>query len=205
MYHGSGYGGAGMPRTVSVGAQDFEELLMKNNFYVDKTHFIREWWESDDSVTLITRPRRFGKTLNMNMLERFFSVEYRGQRQIFEHLGIWKEQKYRELQGTFPVIFLSFAGVKANNFAEAKEQIFQVITNVYSQNEYVRDSEMMGERDKEFFDRIGKDMSNSEAATALQRLSNYLYRYFGKKTIILLDEYDTPLQEAYMGDRKSVV
>ncbi len=188
-----------MPRTVSVGAQDFEELLMKNNFYVDKTHFIREWWESDDSVTLITRPRRFGKTLNMNMLERFFSVKYRGQRQIFEHLGIWKEQKYRELQGTFPVIFLSFAGVKANNFAEAKEQIFQVITNVYSQNEYVRDSEMMGERDKEFFDRIGKDMSNSEAATALQRLSNYLYRYFGKKTIILLDEYDTPLQEAYMG------
>ena len=188
-----------MPRTVSVGAQDFEELLMKNNFYVDKTDFIREWWESDDSVTLITRPRRFGKTLNMNMLERFFSVKYRGQRQIFEHLGIWKEQKYRELQGTFPVIFLSFAGVKANNFAEAKEQIFQVITNVYSQNEYVRDSEMMGERDKEFFDRIGKDMSNSEAATALQRLSNYLYRYFGKKTIILLDEYDTPLQEAYMG------
>ena len=96
-----------MARTVSIGTQDFETLISRNNFYVDKTHFIKEWWESDDSVTLIARPRRFGKTLNMNMLERFFSVEYKGQGQIFEHLQIWKEQKYRELQGTFPVIFLS--------------------------------------------------------------------------------------------------
>lgn len=88
-----------MARTVSIGNQDFESLRVKNCFYVDKTGFIREWWESEDVVTLIARPRRFGKTLNMNMLEKFFSVEYAGRSDLFEGLDIWKEEKYRRLQG----------------------------------------------------------------------------------------------------------
>lgn len=104
-----------MARTVSIGAQDFEELISENCFYIDKTLFIKEWWENKDKVTLITRPRRFGKTLNMNMLERFWSVKYQDQGEIFKDLNIWKEKKYRELQGTYPVIFLSFAGIKENN------------------------------------------------------------------------------------------
>ena len=88
-----------MARTVSIGNQDFESLRVKNCFYVDKTGFIREWWESEDVVTLIARPRRFGKTLNMNMLEKFFSVEYAGRSDLFEGLDIWKEEKYRRPQG----------------------------------------------------------------------------------------------------------
>lgn len=88
-----------MALTVSIGNQDFESLRVKNCFYVDKTGFIREWWESEDVVTLIARPRRFGKTLNMNMLEKFFSVEYAGRSDLFEGLDIWKEEKYRRLQG----------------------------------------------------------------------------------------------------------
>ncbi len=193
-----------MARTVSIGAQDFEELISKNCFYIDKTLFIKEWWESEDKVTLITRPRRFGKTLNMNMLERFFSLDHKGQGEVFEGLRIWKEKspngdyRYRELQGTYPVIFLSFAGVKADNYEDAREQIFQIITNLYSRHEYLRDSEKLGRKDKEFFDRIGRDMSNSDASMAIHQLTEYLCRYYGRKVIILLDEYDTPLQEAYV-------
>lgn len=187
-----------MARTVSIGTQDFEGLIIRNNFYVDKTRFIREWWESDDKVTLITRPRRFGKTLNMNMLERFFSVEYERKGEVFEGLDIWKEEKYRKLQGTYPVVFLSFSDVKADNYVDAREQIFQIITDLYIANEKLRDSGKLGGKDIKFFDRVGTEMSNSEAFVALRRLSDYLYRYYGKKAIILLDEYDTPLQEAYV-------
>ncbi len=188
-----------MARTVSIGAQDFGALISNHCFYVDKTLFIKEWWESTDIVTLITRPRRFGKTLNMSMLDRFFSIKYQGQDEIFHGLNIWKEEKFRKLQGTYPVIFLSFAGVKADNYEDAREQIFLIITNLYSQNEYVMNCEKLGDKEKRFFDHIDWDMSNSEAAMALHQLTYYMYQYHGQKAIILLDEYDTPLQEAYVG------
>ena len=84
-----------MERTVAIGIQDFEQLITNDYFYIDKTDFIREWWGSGDSVTLIARPRRFGKTLNMSMLEKFFSVEYANRGDLFEGLNIWKEEKYR--------------------------------------------------------------------------------------------------------------
>lgn len=187
-----------MARTVSIGAQDFEELISGNNFYIDKTYFIKEWWENNDIVTLLTRPRRFGKTLNMSMLECFFSLKYAGRGDLFENLAIWREEKYRELQGTYPVISLTFAGVKANNYPDAREQMFQIITDLYAKNEYLRDSGKLGQKDKDFFDRVGRDMSNSDASKALHQLSDYMHRYYGKKVIILLDEYDTPMQEAYV-------
>ena len=187
-----------MARVVSIGTQDFETLITRNNFYVDKTSFIKEWWESDDQVTLITRPRRFGKTLNMSMLECFFSVKYAGKGGIFENLHIWKEEKYRALQGTYPVIFLSFAGIKADNFTETREQIFQVLEDLYISHSFIKRSGILEEREIKYFDRIGMDMGNSDAVVAIQRLTSYLYRYYGKKVIILLDEYDTPMQEAYV-------
>lgn len=187
-----------MARVVSIGAQDFGELIKENCFYVDKTFFIKEWWESKDKVTLITRPRRFGKTLNMSMLERFFNVKYKGKGNVFEKLEIWKEEKYKKLQGTYPVIFLSFAGVKADNFTEAREQIFQILEDLYVSYSFLKKSGVLEDREIKYFDRVGIDMGNSDAAVAIQRLSSYLYRYYGKKVIILLDEYDTPMQEAYV-------
>lgn len=186
-----------MARTIGIGIQNFEKILINDYFYVDKTHFIKEWRESGDEVTLITRPRRFGKTLTMSMLERFFSVKYKVQGEIFDGLKIWNEEKYRKLQGTYPVIFLSFAGVKADNFMDAKEQIFQIITNVYSDYEYLGIFEGLSEKDRKFSDKVGYDMNNSVAAMALHELTVCLYRYYGERVIILLDEYDTPLQEAY--------
>ena len=187
-----------MARTVAVGVQDFEKIVSNGYFYIDKTNFIKEWWESADEVTLITRPRRFGKTLNMNMLERFWSIKYKGQGKIFENLFIWGEEKFQKLQGTYPVISLSFAGVKEDNYPGAKSQINQIITNLYSEYEFLRDCGKLGEKDKAFFDRIGHGMENSDAAMSLNRLSEYLFRYYGKKVIILLDEYDTPMQDAYV-------
>ena len=120
-----------MAKVISIGNQSFESMRERDNFYVDKTSFIKEWWENEDIVTLITRPRRFGKTLNMNMLECFFSNKYKDRGDLFEGLDIWKEEKYRKLQGTYPVIFLSFAGIKGNTFEMSKKQIGDKIVELY--------------------------------------------------------------------------
>lgn len=187
-----------MGRTVAIGIQSFEQIIENDVFYVDKTNFIREWWESKDSVTLIARPRRFGKTLNMSMLEQFFSLEYADRGDLFEGLSIWEDAKYRKLQGAYPVISLSFARVKETNYASAKEKICEILTNLYSHYSFLRDSEALTDKDREYFDRVSSKMKDSDATSALYQLSGFLYRYYGKKVIILLDEYDTPIQEAYV-------
>ena len=124
-------------RKVSIGKQDYESLIKSGCFYVDKTYFIKEWWESQDDVTLITRPRRFGKTLNMSMLECFFSNKYAGRSDLFEGLSIWDDEKYRQLQGTYPVIFISFAGVKQNNYLDTVKKIKKCIVELYNKYDYI--------------------------------------------------------------------
>lgn len=188
-----------MAGNVAIGVQSFAELREGKYFYIDKTAFIKEWWECGDSATLITRPRRFGKTLNMSMLEQFFSIEYAGRGELFEGLSIWQEEKYRTLQGTYPVISLSFASIKETNYITTREKICQVLTNLYVKYSYVRDSDVLTDTDRAFFNRIlSENMRDSDATMALYQLSDYLTRYYGKKVIILLDEYDTPMQEAYI-------
>ena len=188
-----------MARGVAIGIQSFEELRKGKYFYVDKTDFIKEWWDCGDSVTLITRPRRFGKTLNMSMLEQFFSINYNGRSELFEGLSIWQDEKYRQIQGTYPVISLSLAGVKETNYKTAREKICQILTNLYIKHSYLRDSDVLTDADRLFFDRIlALEMRDSDATSAIYQLSDFLYRYYGKKVIILLDEYDTPMQEAYV-------
>ncbi len=187
-----------MARTVSIGRQDFEKIRVNNNFYVDKTNFIKEWWEAEDDVTLITRPRRFGKTLNMSMLEKFFSVEYADRGDLFEGLSVWQEEKYRSLQGTYPVISLSFAKVKQTSYESARKMIGQIIANLYNQYDYLLDSDKLNEREKEFCRKISDDMEDHIAIDSLSELSHYLMKHYGRKVIILLDEYDTPMQEAYV-------
>ncbi|MEZ3435935.1 MAG: ATP-binding protein [Lachnospiraceae bacterium] len=187
-----------MARTVGIGIQDFEKLIMENAFYVDKTLFVKEWWESKDDVTLITRPRRFGKTLTMDMVEKFFSVKYADRGDLFEGLAIWQEEKYRRLQGTFPVIFLSFASVKETGFINARKKICQIITNLYNKSDFVLDTNLLNENEKAMYRKVSADMEDYIASDSLKNLSDYLMRYYGKKVIILLDEYDTPMQEAYL-------
>ena len=188
-----------MARTIGIGIQKFETIRESNCFYIDKTSFIKEWWERNDSTTLITRPRRFGKTMNMSMLEAFFSVEYAGRGDLFEGLSIWKEEKYRDLQGTYPVISLSFAGIKETDYETTREKIQDVLRALYIKYSFLKNSDVLKDADRTFFDQVLEtEMKGSVATLALHHLSDYLYRYYGKKTIILLDEYDTPMQEAYV-------
>ena len=187
-----------MARTVGIGHQDFETVRMKNTFYIDKTSLIREWWENEDAVTLIARPRRFGKTLNMSMLEKFFSVEYAGRSELFEGLDVWKDEKYRELQGKYPVIFISFASVKENTFEQARESIYRILIDVHNKNQFLLKSGLLEEEEKRYFMNISTDMSETDATISLHKMSDFLSRYYKQKVIILLDEYDTPMQEAYV-------
>ncbi len=187
-----------MPKTVAVGIQDFEEIIERNCFYIDKTHFIKEWWENGDSVTLLTRPRRFGKTLNMSMVEKFFSIAYKDRGNLFEGLFIWNQEEYRMLQGTYPVISLSFANVKETNYASTKTRICQLLADLYDKHYFLLTSGLLTENEKKFFLSVSMEMDEVIATLALHKLSDFLYRYYNKKVIILLDEYDTPMQEAYV-------
>ena len=187
-----------MARTVAIGIQDFEKIRINQTFYIDKTAFIKEWWETNDDVTLITRPRRFGKTLNMDMLKCFFSNEYAGRGEIFDGLSIWENDEYRKLQGTYPVIFLSFAGIKQINYDQARKAVNQKLTDIYNRYQWLMKEDWFTQADKDYYARINSNMEDADAAITLNKLCEWLYRYYGKKCIILLDEYDTPMQEAYI-------
>ena len=185
-------------KVVAIGKQAFDSVIENDCFYIDKTSFIKEWWENKDDVTLITRPRRFGKTLNMSMLECFFSNKYKDRGDLFEGLDIWKDEKYRKLQGTYPLIFLSFAKIKQNTYEGAVKQIKNELINLYNVFDYIMKSDLYNENERLQYKSVRVGMYDETAQEALNNLSHYLSRYYGKKVIILLDEYDTPMQEAYV-------
>lgn len=188
-----------MKRQISIGNEGFENLREKKCFYIDKTSFIKQWWESDDISTLITRPRRFGKTLNIDMVRCFFSNHYKDRGDLFEGLSIWKDEKYRKLQGTYPVIFLSFAEVKQPDYETAVQKIKRIIAKLYLKYRELLKGDVLTEYEKKQFQSVTPDMDDVTAQSSLQDLCDYLTRYYNQKVIILLDEYDTPMQEAYMG------
>ena len=193
-----------MARTVAIGLQDFEKVRTRNVFYVDKTDFIREWWDNEDDVTLIARPRRFGKTLNMSMMEKFFSVDYADRDDLFEGLSIWESEKYRQLQGSYPVIFVSFARIKADNYKDAKRQLFAIMKDLYEAYPFIPEDNSISEiaRTMKEYRRSGRDdndaINETDLALSIHDLSGYLKKYYAKQVIILLDEYDTPMQEAWV-------
>ena len=185
-------------RTVAVGVQDFAEIREKNYFYVDKTAFIKEWWECGDSVTAIMRPRRFGKTLTMDMVAKFFSVEYQGRSDLFGGLAIWEDEKYRKLQGMYPVIFLSLADVKHKTFEEARRSLQGVIADAFGRYKFLMENDFLDAGERKYFLAVKEAEPSADYQVAVRRLAKHLFDYYGKKPIILLDEYDTPMQEAYV-------
>jgi hypothetical protein len=188
-----------MAPNVAIGIQDFSTIIENNYFYIDKTSFLKEWWDSGDSVTLITRPRRFGKTLTMSMTEQFFSLEYAGRSDLFESFEIWKNKEYRKLQGTYPVISLSFARIKERDYEKTKQKMCEILRNIYIKFSYIKESARLTDADRAYYDRmLAEDIRETDATSSLYQLSDFLYRYYGKKVIILLDEYDTPMQEAFV-------
>ena len=187
-----------MAKTISIGAQDFAGLIENRYFYIDKTSFIKDWWNSGDSVTLVTRPRRFGKTMTMSMLNCFFSLKYAGRSDLFEGLNIWNDEKFRNLQGTYPVIFMTFAGVKGKTYDDAVAGIKKQIVKLFSEHSYFKEYVGFDDNEKEALASISEKMNDVDAAYSLNLLSTLLEKHHGKKALIFLDEYDTPLQEAYI-------
>ena len=193
-----------MARTISVGEQNFSTIRERNCFLVDKTMLIKDWWENEDSVTLITRPRRFGKTLNMDMLDCFFSTGYANRSDLFEGLKIWEYEEYRNLQGTYPVISLSFAKLKNDSLSGIQEKMSDIFGSLYIRySDMVEKSTKIPEKMKKKFDsiceKLNKGNSGNTVTDAISYLCEVLFAEYQKKVIILLDEYDTPLQEAYTG------
>lgn len=187
-----------MPKTVGIGYQNFQSLIQNDLFYIDKTDFIKEWWENYDHVTLITRPRRFGKTITLSMIEQFFSIDYANQSDLFKKFSIWQDPKYRAIQGTYPVLFLSFADVKENTFSETRKKMCQIIKELYNAYSFLLEGDILNEYEKQFFQNISPQMEDYMASLSLKSLCSYLSRFYRKKVIFLLDEYDTPMQEAYI-------
>ena len=192
----------------ALGYQNYEKMMDNHIFYVDKTDFIREWWDNADEVTLITRPRRFGKTLNMSTVECFFSNQYKEKSYLFEGKKVWECEEMRRLHGEFPVIFMSFAGAKSG-YAKATDEnakldsinamktaVKQIITDLYAKYKEIAKSEIFDDNDRAYFASIRDDMDDKLVQTAVRRLCYYLEKYYKKKVLVLLDEYDTPMQEA---------
>ncbi|MBQ7738110.1 MAG: AAA family ATPase [Desulfovibrionaceae bacterium] len=186
-----------MSRIITPGTQSFVKLRQNNYFYVDKTKFIKEWWNGGIDVTLITRPRRFGKTLMLDTVRTFFSPRFADRSDLFEGLEIWDDEQFRNLQGKIPVIFVSFANIKEKNYAAAVEQIKKCLNDLYDDFSRQFDMNLFSEREKKQFDSVQDDMSDTTAKTSLNYLCKHFVSQGYAKPIILLDEYDTPLHEAW--------
>ena len=154
-----------------IGIENFAEVRKSGFYFVDKTKLIEELLTQWGQANLFTRPRRFGKTLNMSMVEQFFSVKYADGGRNFQGLSIWQHEKYRSLQGTYPVISLSFASVKEKDYRETRRKICQILVNVYNQYDFLLEADCLTEKEKEFFRSVSIDMGETEATMALNQLS----------------------------------
>lgn len=193
-------------RDGGIGYQHFDRFMEMELFYVDKTKFISEWWKRGEIVTLLTRPRRFGKTLLLSTVDNFFSVRYTGRSAWFNQLAVGKDKDLMKLQGSIPVIFMTFAGIKANSFSGAVQGIARYMAEVYDGYRNLLDSKNLTLEEKEIYENYYRGLylpsTDGEEKLAychdgLKVLSELLYKHYKSKAIILIDEYDTPLVEAY--------
>lgn len=185
-----------MLKTVGLGIQDYEKVINENAFYIDKTRFISEWWKSKDDVTLITRPRRFGKTLMLSTVEKFFSIRQGNNEELFRGCNVSKDPEMMEECGKWPVLFVSFAAIKADNYKSALIQFNQTFMDLKMNLSFIKDR-LTGD-ELGFWNKISYDMDESVTEKCLNIFSALLKKYYGEKVIILIDEYDTPMQEAYV-------
>jgi len=189
-------------RPIPIAVDDFKELIESNYSYVDKTLFIQELWEKGAKVSIIPRPRRFGKTLNMSTLRYFFEKSEKNNAHLFTNLKIWEISKFRELQGTYPVIFLTLKDLKnALNWESALEKMKLIIADEFKRHRYLLQSDVLYPEDKELFQNIiNRTASEGVYNRSLKYLSQYLSDFYKKRVIILIDEYDAPLINAHLHD-----
>ncbi|WP_315521532.1 AAA family ATPase [Leptotrichia wadei] len=182
-------------KAIPIGIENFEDIIKDNYYYVDKSMLIEDILVNRAAVTLFTRPRRFGKTLNMSMIKYFFDVRNKDEnRKLFEELKIFSSEYMKE-QGKYPVIFVSLKDLRGDTWEDTFENLKSFISDLYAEFEDMR--EIMNKRDKIKFDKIFYEEEKGDYETSLKLLSNYIYKYYGKKVIILIDEYDAPIINAF--------
>ena len=182
-------------KPIGIGIDDFREIILTNSFYVDKTKFIEELEKDTSKVQLITRPRRFGKTLNMSMLKYFYSIENRDEnRKLFSNLYIEKSPIFSE-QGKYPIIFISFKDIKADNLDRMYSELRRNFSELFDNYKFLRKN--LDERAIEIFDSIWKEKIGANYSNSLKFLCKCLYEYYNQEVILLIDEYDTPIISAY--------
>ena len=182
-------------KAIPIGIENFEDIIKDNYYYVDKSMLIEDILVNRAAVTLFTRPRRFGKTLNMSMIKYFFDIRNKDEnRKLFEGLKIFGSEYMKE-QGKYPVIFVSLKDLRGDTWEDTFENLKSFISDLYAEFEDMR--EIMNKRDKIKFDKIFYEEEKGDYETALKLLSNYIYKYYGKKVIILIDEYDAPIINAF--------
>ncbi|MCG6841148.1 AAA family ATPase [Fusobacterium polymorphum] len=183
-------------KRLAIGVDDFKEIIKEDFYYIDKTKFIEDILEDGSKVKLLNRPRRFGKTLNMTTLKYFFDIENAEEnRKLFNNLYIEKS-KYIEEQGKHPVIFLSLKEIKGKTWEEMLEEIKNYIKGLYNDFEYIR--EILNESELKTFDAIWLKKEGADYSNSIKDLTKFLYKYYKKEVILLIDEYDTPLVDAYL-------
>lgn len=190
-------------KTLPIGIDDFKTIIEEDYYYADKTEMIESLLDDGAGVTLFTRPRRFGKTLNMSMLNYFFNLKNREEnRKLFENLHISKS-KYMNQQGEYPVIYLSFKDIKALNWEKCYFMTKRLITYLYNEFEFLR--EKLNKKDLSDFDKVWLDEKDADWENSLKNLLRYLYEYYNKKVVVLIDEYDTPIVSGYNNGYKKEV
>ncbi|WP_297417488.1 AAA family ATPase [Clostridium sp.] len=188
-------------KKIPIGISDFKKLKDENYLFVDKSLLIKEFWESDGETILVPRPRRFGKTLNMSMLKYFFENSGEDNRYLFQGLNIEKHKEIMALQGKYPVIYLSFKDEKHSSFEYLKEGLSNLLSKLFIEHNYCLNNPKLHKIDIEYYNLvINKKATVIELGNALKKLSEYIYNYFDKKAIILIDEYDVPIQAAYVNN-----
>ena len=190
-------------KPLPIGIDDFKTIIEEDYYYVDKTKMIESLLDDGAGVTLFTRPRRFGKTLNMSMLNYFFNLKNKEEnRKLFENLYISKS-KYMNQQGEYPVIYLSFKDIKALNWEKCYYLTRRLITYLYNEFEFLR--EKLNKKDLSDFDKVWLDEEGADWENSLKNLLRYLYEYYNKKVVVLIDEYDTPIVSGYNNGYKKKV
>ena len=185
----------GNKKIIPVGIDDFKEMIAGNYYYIDKTLFIQDVLIKAGKVKLFTRPRRFGKTLNMSMLKYFFDIQNSEiNRRLFDGLAITKTE-YMSEQGQYPVIYFSFKDLKKKTWEECFSELKYIVSNIFKEFRFVESK--LTEEDKENFNKIIARKDDARWSTSIKDLSEYLYMYYGKKSVILIDEYDNPIRSAY--------
>lgn len=190
-------------KPLPIGIDDFKTIIEEDYYYADKTKMIESLLDDGAGVTLFTRPRRFGKTLNMSMLNYFFNLKNKEEnRKLFENLYISKS-KYMNQQGEYPVIYLSFKDIKALNWEKCYFMTKRLITYLYNEFEFLR--EKLNKKDLSDFDKVWLDEEGADWENSLKNLLRYLYEYYNKKVVVLIDEYDTPIVSGYNNGYKKEV